>query len=127
MDSPPLGSNQSCQAGECGNQHDQKRCGCPTKVLPKRGNAQQQAEEDQDQNSTGHIKVLERFFGRYLIAGGKNAGGKNTDTKTENIEPKVRGVVIVCGGGDDPAVRARVLEAVTKALDIGADKVCITK
>lgn len=58
---------------------------------------------------------------------GENVYLKNTDTKTVSIEPKVRGVVIVCDGGDDPIVTARVLEAVTKSLDINSDKVCITK
>ena len=59
--------------------------------------------------------------------GGENVYLKNTDTKTLSIEPIVRGVVIVCDGGDDPMVVSRVLDAVTKALDISSDKVCITK
>ena len=59
--------------------------------------------------------------------GGENVYLKNSDTKTVSIEPKVRGVVVVCGGGDDPIVKSRVLEAVTKALSISSDKVCITK
>lgn len=58
---------------------------------------------------------------------GENVYLKNSDTKTISIEPKVRGVVIVCDGGDDPLVISRVLDAVTKALNISSDKVCITK
>lgn len=58
---------------------------------------------------------------------GENVYQKNTDQKTVSIEPKVRGVVVVCDGGDDPTVVARILDAVTKALDISSDKVCITK
>ncbi len=58
---------------------------------------------------------------------GENVYLKNTDTKTVSIEPKVRGVVVVCDGGDDPVTVSRVLEAVTKALNISSDKVCITK
>ena len=58
---------------------------------------------------------------------GENVYLKNTDTKTVSIEPKVRGVVVVCEGGDDPMTVSRVLEAVTKALNISSDKVCITK
>ncbi|MBQ3330749.1 MAG: hypothetical protein IJG87_06180 [Ruminococcus sp.] len=58
---------------------------------------------------------------------GENVYLKNTDQKTVSIEPKVRGVVIVCDGGDDPLVVSRVLDAVTKALNISSDKVCITK
>lgn len=58
---------------------------------------------------------------------GENVYLKNTDTKTKSIEPKVRGVVVVCDGGNDPLVVARVMEAVTKSLNISSDKVCVTK
>ena len=58
---------------------------------------------------------------------GENVYLKNSDTKTESIEPKVRGVVVVCEGGDNPLVVAHVMDAVTKALDISSDKVCVTK
>ena len=51
----------------------------------------------------------------------------NGDTKTKSIEPTVRGVVIVCDGGDDPVVVSRVMSAVTRSLSISSDKVCITK
>ena len=59
--------------------------------------------------------------------GGESVYLKNTDKKTVSIEPTVRGVVIVCDGADNPIVASRVLEAVTKSLDINSDKVCITK
>ena len=58
---------------------------------------------------------------------GENVYQKNTDKKTVSIEPKVRGVVVVCDGGDDPVVAARVLDAVTKSLCISSEKVCITR
>ena len=58
---------------------------------------------------------------------GENVYQKNSDRKTVSIEPRVRGVVIVCDGGNDPLVASRVLEAVTKSLSISSDKVCITK
>jgi len=43
------------------------------------------------------------------------------------IQPTVRGVVVVCEGGDNEEVRARVLQAVTVALNISSKRVCITK
>ena len=58
---------------------------------------------------------------------GENVYLKNSDTKTKSIEPTVRGVVIVCSGGDDPVVVQRVLGAVTRSLSISSDRVCITK
>lgn len=58
---------------------------------------------------------------------GENVYLNNTDTKTQSITPVVRGVVIVCDGGDDPLVVNRVMSAVTKSLDISSNKVCVTK
>ena len=58
---------------------------------------------------------------------GENVYLNNTDTKTKSITPMVRGVVVVCDGGDDPVVVSRVMSAVTKSLDISSDKVCVTK
>lgn len=51
----------------------------------------------------------------------------NSDTKTKEIEPVIRGVVVVCQGGDNPVVVERVFSAVTKALNITTSKVCVTK
>ncbi len=51
----------------------------------------------------------------------------DSTTKTKEIEPLIRGVLVVCEGGDEPVVVGRITEAVTKALDISTAKVCITK
>ncbi|MEE1060216.1 MAG: hypothetical protein UH080_00145 [Ruminococcus sp.] len=51
----------------------------------------------------------------------------DSTTKTKEIQPVIRGVLVVCQGGDDPVVTQRITEAVTRALDISAAKVCITK
>lgn len=51
----------------------------------------------------------------------------NGDTKTKSIEPTVRGVAVVCDGGDDPVTRERILDAVTKALNIPSSRVSVTK
>lgn len=52
---------------------------------------------------------------------------ENGTTKTEEIQPRVRGVLVLCEGGEDPMTVGRVTEAVTKALDISTAKVCIEK
>ena len=52
---------------------------------------------------------------------------ENGTTKTKEIEPRVRGVLVICEGGDDPVAAGRITEAVTKALDISTAKVCISK
>lgn len=41
------------------------------------------------------------------------------------LQPTVKGVVVVCEGGDDERVQARVTEAVTAVLNITAKRVCV--
>lgn len=43
------------------------------------------------------------------------------------IEPKIRGVVIVCEGGSNSTVKQQVTQAITTAFAINANKVCITQ
>ena len=43
------------------------------------------------------------------------------------VLPKVRGVVVVCDGGNDPSVCERVSEVITTALNIPKRRVCVTK
>ena len=52
---------------------------------------------------------------------------RDSATKTKEVEPQIRGVLVLCEGGDKPAVISRVTDAVTRTLDISAAKVCITK
>ena len=49
------------------------------------------------------------------------------DTKVKEIEPAVRGVLVICTGANNPEIKETVLESVTKTLNISSDKVCITK
>ncbi|MBQ1210311.1 MAG: hypothetical protein IIX68_00725 [Clostridia bacterium] len=49
------------------------------------------------------------------------------DTLVAERYPAVRGVVIVCDGGDRPEVCERVIEVVTTALNVSKRRVCVTK
>ena len=53
-------------------------------------------------------------------------GGKQALVQTE-IQPRVKGVVVVCTGGDSPQVRECVTDAITTALNISSMRVCVTK
>ena len=43
----------------------------------------------------------------------------------KEIQPKVRGVLVVCEGGDNEVVKEKVTDAVTKMLDISSSKVSV--
>ena len=50
----------------------------------------------------------------------KDSEGTEHALAVKKIEPKVKGVVIICPGGDDPIVKNRITEAVTTALSISS-------
>lgn len=58
----------------------------------------------------------------YLIVDG--GAGKQALVVTE-VQPTVKGVVVVCRGGGDPAVQQRIINAVTTALAVNSTKVCV--
>ena len=60
----------------------------------------------------------------YIFVDGSD--GKQALLATERA-PRVKGVVVVCEGGDDKLVQSRIIDAVTTAFDIGANRVCVTR
>ena len=52
-------------------------------------------------------------------------GGKTSDISV-TLTPTIRGVVVVCKGGENAVVREKVLDAVCKALGVSAARVCVT-
>ncbi len=61
---------------------------------------------------------------KYIFVDGSE--GKQALLTTQKA-PLIKGVVVVCEGGDDTTVRSRIIDAVTTALDIGSNRVCVTK
>ena len=57
----------------------------------------------------------------------EGTGGKREALLKTTIEPKVKGVVIVCQGGENIEVEKSITDAVTTALDISSNKVCVVK
>lgn len=53
--------------------------------------------------------------------------GLNTSAVTTAAEPGIRGVVILCDGGDDIKTVAKITEIVSAALNIGYNQIYITK
>ena len=57
----------------------------------------------------------------------KKSDGTETAIKVTEIQPKIKGVIVVCDGGENPVVQERVIKAVTTVLGISSSKVCVTK
>lgn len=62
----------------------------------------------------------------YADTGGTSAlSRQETGLLVTELQPTVKGVAVVCEGGNDEAVRRRVTEAVTAVLHITANRVCV--
>ena len=57
----------------------------------------------------------------------KDSEGTEHALAVTEIEPKIKGVIIACAGGDNPMVKKRIVEAATTALSIPSRRVCVTK
>ena len=80
----------------------------------------------------GKIDILLTVGGSSYAVYAKNASGDYTAVGGECIllareYPEVRGVAVVCDGGADPAVRAELASLIGAALNIGSNRIYISR
>lgn len=84
--------------------------------------------EDTEDSSNGELKRRQKSDDsetKYITVKGPN--GEEKALAITEVQPTVKGVVVVCSGGDDPEVQQKVINAVTTALNITSKRVCVTK
>lgn len=77
-------------------------------------------ETDRD-NAKRHITEMSRE-GEIILY---EASGGERPVVIKTIKPKVRGVIVVASGAENPTVRSLILDAVRKGLDVSSHKVSI--
>ena len=88
---------------------------------------QQTVNTDREEGTNGNSSTLnQRDDTEESIVIVETENGREGLLVTE-LQPTVKGVVIVCEGGDQPLVQQRVTDAVTIALNISSKRVCVTK
>ncbi|MDE7389542.1 MAG: hypothetical protein K2M82_01165 [Lachnospiraceae bacterium] len=60
----------------------------------------------------------------YVIV--KSGDGSENLVKLKEVMPRIRGVLVVCEGGENAVVKEKVTKAVCGALNISSGKVCVT-
>ena len=73
------------------------------------------------QGSTQNKSSLEEKF--LMI----DSNGVETPLMIKKLEPKIKGVVVICSGADNPIVQNMILEAVSTVLNISYSNVCVIK
>jgi len=80
--------------------------------------------QDYSENGIKKLHEKDNSENSYILV--DNGNGKEALIKTQ-IEPKVKGVVVVCEGAESIVVEERIINAVKTALDLSSTQVCITK
>ena len=83
-------------------------------------------DKSQDISGDDTKRITEKDDTQRSVTVVDGSDGKEALVRTQK-EPTVKGVIIVCAGGDDAVVQQRVTQAVTTALDISSKRVCVTK
>lgn len=74
--------------------------------------------EKTDGNTGGNVEQ------KHIII---DASQGETGLAVKVIYPKVRGVAVVCSGGDDPTVRSEIKALVSALFDIGSNRISIAR
>lgn len=81
--------------------------------------------EEYKDGTTAKSGSTEEIENKYILVDGQS-GNQDALVKTI-IEPKIRGVLVVCDGADSAAVQRRILEAIAKVCGINSSKICVTR
>ena len=84
-----------------------------------------QTTEDKSDGSTTKNEANDSTETKYILV--KDADGAQKALAVTEVQPIIKGVVVVCDGGDNPAVQQNIISAVTTALDITSVRVCVIK
>lgn len=76
-------------------------------------------ETDEDSDSKS-----DKYKNKVIIV---DSDGEEKALVKKIIEPKVKGVVIVCSGGGNTQIKERVIKAVSSALNISTNNICVEK
>lgn len=80
----------------------------------------------QEDNNDDSTRLTQQDDSEESVIVVDNGEGREGLLVTE-IQPTVKGVVVVCAGGDNAEVQERIVQAVTVALNISSKRVCVTK
>jgi stage III sporulation protein AG len=93
-------------------------------MLENNGETRYLRAENSDRTKGGEASGRDSYAEEYVLVDG--ADGRRTVAVSVS-EPEIRGVAVICRGGDQPAVQARILETVTTLLDISSARVSISR
>ena len=94
-------------------------------VYAKEQKTSDEGTSETDGSGTGKQETNKSSETTYLVI--KDEDGSERTLQLTEIQPLIRGVVVVCDGGGDARVQQEITDAVTTALHITSVRVCVIK
>lgn len=83
------------------------------------------AKEVKSDEESNENKSSSKYEYEYIVI--KSGTSSENGMLLKVIEPNIRGVAIVCDGGENAAVRENIINAVSAVLDIKSNKISVSK
>ncbi len=83
------------------------------------------AKEVKTDEETNDDKTSSKYEYEYIVI--KSGSSSENGMLLKVIEPNIRGVAVVCDGGDNAAVRENIINTVSAVLDIKTNKISVCK
>lgn len=80
-----------------------------------------------DKQNTAEQSSSERRSSQTSILLVEDENGRRQALLKTTVEPTVKGVIVVCEGGDNPVAVSRATEAIKALFNINTTRICITK
>jgi stage III sporulation protein AG len=95
------------------------------KVYATEGKSSGQQSNESAESGAERQETAKSSETEYLLV--KDANGAERALPVTEMQPVIRGVVVVCDGGGDPQVQKSITDAVTTALQVTSVRVCVVK
>jgi stage III sporulation protein AG len=93
-------------------------------IYAKEEKNNKQTTEDNGEGESTRKKESDDTEVKYIKV--KESDGTERALALKQVEPTVKGVVIVCPGGNEKMVRKKIIDVVKTALNISEKRVCVT-
>lgn len=75
-------------------------------------------DKDENVNSQGETD----YSGEYVIV---DSGDKEDGLKLKIISPEIKGIAVVCQGGNDPVIKEQIITSLSALFDISTNKISV--
>ena len=93
-------------------------------VYASEGRQEEDRSEDFQEGETARLQTKSSTENSYILTEGQS--GKKQPVVSTVMEPRIKGVAVVCTGGGNSVIQARIVEILTTVLGVGSHQICVS-